>query len=73
MEKFLCVNAMVSTTSFQIRGGLKNMSYDDETEDYYEMLDKQFEEDELISFIVAWVLRTDWATCADDRASECDK
>ena len=29
------------------------MSYDDETEDYYEMLDKQFEEDELISFIVA--------------------
>ena len=32
-----------------------NMCYEDETEDYYEMLDKQSEEDELISFIVALV------------------
>ena len=29
------------------------MSYDNETEDYYELLDKQFQEDELISFVVA--------------------
>ena len=29
------------------------MCYEDEAEDYYEMLDNQFEEDELISFIVA--------------------
>ena len=32
-----------------------HMCYEDETEDYYEMLDKQSEEDELISFIVALV------------------
>ena len=32
-----------------------NMCYEDETEDYYDMLDKQSEEDELISFIVALV------------------
>ena len=29
------------------------MSYDNETEDYYELLDKQFEEDQVISLIVS--------------------
>ena len=29
------------------------MCYEDETEDYYELLDKQFEEDQVISLIVS--------------------
>jgi hypothetical protein len=53
MEKFLCVNAMVSTTNFQYEEVETNMCYEDEAEDYYEMLDKQSVEDELISFISA--------------------
>jgi hypothetical protein len=31
------------------------MCYEDETEDYYKMLDKQSEEDALVSFIVALI------------------